>query len=56
MQNDSLDEAQPGIKTAARNVSNLRYADDNIHMSLFPLFPCPICHEVMGLDAMILVF
>ena len=28
MQNDSLDEAQPGIKTAARNISNLRYADD----------------------------
>ena len=33
MQNDSLDEAQPGIKTAARNVSNLRYADDTIHMA-----------------------
>ena len=33
MQNDSLDEAQPGIKTAARNISNLRYADDTIHMA-----------------------
>ena len=28
MQNASLDEAQAGIKSAARNISNLRYADD----------------------------
>ena len=28
MQNARLDEAQPGIKTARRNISNLRYADD----------------------------
>ena len=33
MRNDSLDEAQPGIKTAARNISNLRYADDTSHMA-----------------------
>ena len=32
MQNARLDEAQAGIKTAARNVSNLRYADDTILM------------------------
>ena len=25
-------------------------------LSLFPLFPPSICHEVMGLDAMIFVF
>ena len=28
MRNDGLDEAQAGIKTARRNISNLRYADD----------------------------
>ena len=32
MQNARLDEAQAGIKTAGRNVSNLRYADDTILM------------------------
>ena len=26
-ENDGLDEAQPGIKTARRNISNLRYTD-----------------------------
>ena len=28
MQNDRLDESQAGIKTAGRNINNLRYADD----------------------------
>ena len=28
MRNPRLDEAQAGIKTAGRNISNLRYADD----------------------------
>ena len=28
MRNAGLDEAQAGIKTARRNISNLRYADD----------------------------
>ena len=28
MQNTGLDEAQAGIKTAGRNINNLRYADD----------------------------
>ena len=28
MQNARLDEAQAGIKTAWRNINNLRYADD----------------------------
>ena len=28
MQNARLDEAQAGIKTAGRNMNNLRYADD----------------------------
>ena len=28
MQNAKLDEAQAGIKTAGRNINNLRYADD----------------------------
>ena len=32
MQNAGLDEAQAGIKTARRNVNNLRYADDTILM------------------------
>ena len=30
MRNVGLDEAQPGIKVARRNISNLRYADDTI--------------------------
>ena len=28
MQNPGLDESQAGIKTAGRNINNLRYADD----------------------------
>ena len=28
MKNARLDEAQAGIKTAGRNINNLRYADD----------------------------
>ena len=28
MKNAGLDEAQAGIKTAGRNINNLRYADD----------------------------
>ena len=28
MRNDRLEEAQAGIKTVGRNISNLRYADD----------------------------
>ena len=28
MQNDGLDEAQPGIKIVRRNINNFRYADD----------------------------
>ena len=30
MRNAGLDEAQPGIKIARRNINNLRYADDTI--------------------------
>ena len=30
MRNPGLDEAQAGIKTAGRNINNLRYADDTI--------------------------
>ena len=33
MRNAGLDEAQAGIKSAGRNISNLRYADDNTHMA-----------------------
>ena len=32
MQNVSLNEARAGIKTARRNISNLRYADDTTLM------------------------
>ena len=28
-----MNEAQPGVKTAGRNVSNLRYADDTTLMA-----------------------
>ena len=30
MRNSGLDEAQAGIKTARRNITNLRYADDTL--------------------------
>ena len=33
MQNARLDEAQPGIKIARRNMNNLRYADDSTLMA-----------------------
>ena len=33
MQNARLDEAQAGIKTARRNINNLRYADDTTLMT-----------------------
>ena len=33
MQNVGLNEAQAGIKTARRNINNLRYADDTILMA-----------------------
>jgi len=33
MKNDGLEEAQVGIKIAARNINNLRYADDTTLMA-----------------------
>ena len=33
MRNAGLDEAQAGIKTAWRNINNLRYADDTTLMA-----------------------
>ena len=33
MRNTGLDEAQPGIKTARRNINNLIYADDTTLMA-----------------------
>ena len=33
MRNAGLDETQAGIKTAGRNINNLRYADDNTLMA-----------------------
>ena len=33
MRNAGLDEAQAGIKTAGRNINNLRYTDDTILMA-----------------------
>ena len=33
MRNAGLDETQSGIKTARRNINNLRYADDNTLMA-----------------------
>ena len=33
MQNAGLEEAQAGIKTAGRNINNLRYADDTTLMA-----------------------
>ena len=33
MQNAGLDEAQPGIKIARRNINNLRNADDTTLMA-----------------------
>ena len=33
MRNPGLEEAQPGIKIARRNINNLRYADDTALMA-----------------------
>ena len=33
MRNAGLDEAQTGIKTARRNINNLKYADDTTLMA-----------------------
>ena len=33
MRNAGLDEVQPGIKIAGRNISNLRYSDDTTFMA-----------------------
>ena len=33
MRNMGLEEAQAGIKTAGRNINNLRYADDTTFMA-----------------------
>ena len=33
MRNAGLDEAQTGIKTAGRNINNLRYANDTTFMA-----------------------
>ena len=33
MRNARLDESQSGIKTAGRNINNLRYADDTTLMA-----------------------
>ena len=33
MRNAGLEEAQPGIKIAERNINNLRYADDTTLMA-----------------------
>ena len=33
MRNAVLEETQPGIKTAERNINNLRYADDTTLMA-----------------------
>ena len=33
MRNAGLDEAQAGLKTARRNINNLRYGDDTILMA-----------------------
>ena len=33
MRNAALEEAQPGVKIAGRNINNLRYADDTTLMA-----------------------
>ena len=33
MRNSGLDEAQAGVKTAGKNINNLRYADDSTLMA-----------------------
>ena len=38
MRNTGLEEAQAGIKTARRNINNLRYADDSTLMSEIDVF------------------
>ena len=33
MQNAGLDEAKAGMKSAGRNINNLRYADETTHVA-----------------------
>ena len=42
MQNVRLDVSQAGIKTAGRNINNLRYADDTTLMAEFEWHPTPV--------------
>ena len=56
MQIAGLDEAQPGIKIAGRNINNLRYADDTTLMaeseeelkSFLISVKCMLSHLVMS--------
>ena len=41
MQNAGLDESQPGIKIAGRNINNLRYVDDSTLMAESEESICP---------------
>ena len=60
MRNAELEEAQAGIKIARRNINNLRYAvilePQKIKSDTVSTVSPSISHEVMGPDAMILVF
>ena len=48
MQNARLDEAQSGIKTAGRNINNLRYADNTIFMAESKEKPKSLLMKVKG--------
>ena len=64
MKNARLDEAQAGIKVARRNINNLSYAygtrcilePPKIKSVTVSIVSPSICHEVIGLDAMIFIF
>ena len=56
MRNAGLDEAQPEIKIAGRNINNLRYADDTTLIAESEEELKSLLKKVTGLDAMIFVF
>ena len=48
MRNAGMDEAQGGIKTARRNINNLRYADDTTLMAESEEEPKSLLMKVKG--------
>ena len=56
MQNVGLDKAQAGIKTARRNINNLRYADDTTLMAKREEEPKSLLMKVRGSVSHVIIY